>query len=201
MNIDEMQKQVLDAITKGAMRPTNIIFGDNVEKKIIVESGGIGEQNIYYGSAKPKREKQPETTEKKRREVQQDVAQMTFRTNGIGVGHIEMLRQKLIQVGWIAKDTQPDAFGKLFTGKTNNSKVMWLGKVGKGTLVDLFRIMVEQQKIAVPESYGLTSILEAHFVDKDGRYLTDLNSSKPCAKHMPVIKECMDILQLDVDID
>ena len=130
-----------------------------------------------------------------------DRAYMTFKTTGILPAHLTMLCRKLIQVGWIAKDTQPDDFCNLFSGKTNNAKVTWTGTVGKGMLVFLFNAMVQQGKIAVPESHSVTTILEAHFVDTDGKYLTCLNSSKESPKHLPVIKECIDILQLEVDID
>lgn len=134
-------------------------------------------------------------------EVQQDRAYMTFKTTGILPAHLMMVCRKLIQVGWIAKDTQPDDFCNLFSGKTNNTKVTWTGAVGKGMLVCLFNVMVQQSKIAVPENYSVTTILEAHFVDTSGTYLTGLNSSKHSPKHMPVIKECVDILQLEVDVD
>ena len=50
MTQDEMQKQLLDAVTSGKMPTAQIVMGDMVGKKIIVEAGGIGEQNNYYGS-------------------------------------------------------------------------------------------------------------------------------------------------------
>ena len=51
MNKDEMQKQILEALTSGKIQATQIIVGDNVAKKIEVHEGGIGEQtnNYYYG--------------------------------------------------------------------------------------------------------------------------------------------------------
>ena len=51
MNQDEMQKQILEALTTGKLQPTQIILGDNVAKKIEVHEGGVGEQTInnYYG--------------------------------------------------------------------------------------------------------------------------------------------------------
>ena len=50
MTQEEMQKQILDAVSSGVLKPTNIVLGDMVDKKIIVGKGGIGEQNNYYGS-------------------------------------------------------------------------------------------------------------------------------------------------------
>lgn len=51
MNQDEMQKQILEALTSGKLQPTQIILGDNVAQKIEVHEGGVGEQTInnYYG--------------------------------------------------------------------------------------------------------------------------------------------------------
>ena len=45
MTKEEMQKQILDAVSSGALKAANI-----VEKKIIVEEGGVGIQNNYYGN-------------------------------------------------------------------------------------------------------------------------------------------------------
>lgn len=43
-----MQKQVLEALTSGRLKPTNVIMGDYVEHKIEnVEAGGIGFQIIH----------------------------------------------------------------------------------------------------------------------------------------------------------
>ena len=144
--------------------------------------------------------KQEKKRHKTTEQVQLDRNYITFKTCGIMPNHLQMLRQHLIKVGWIAKDTQPDDFHNLFTGKVNNTKITWTGKVGKGTLLYLFRQMRKQQKISVPYAYHLTTILESHFVDTDGRYLYGLNKSKVCDKHLPVVKECTDILQIQLEI-
>ncbi len=56
MNTDDLKKQITDALSEGLksgmIQSPNIIFGDHVEKKIIVEAGGIAEQNNYYGCNK-----------------------------------------------------------------------------------------------------------------------------------------------------
>ena len=56
MSTDELKKQVADALSEGLksgmIQSPNIIFGDHVAKKIIVEAGGIAEQNNYYGCNK-----------------------------------------------------------------------------------------------------------------------------------------------------
>ncbi len=141
-------------------------------------------------------------TERRPKEpAQQDRTYITFTMSGITVGHIDMLRQKLIQVGWIAKDTLPDDFYKLFSGKTNSTKITWTGAVGKGMLLFLFQKMVDQGEIVVPDNHSITTILESHFVDEHGKYISGLNSSKESSKHFPIVKECLNILQLEVDND
>lgn len=50
MSNDEIQKQILDAITTGKIKAANIILGDNVQNKIDkVESGGIGVKIVHNG--------------------------------------------------------------------------------------------------------------------------------------------------------
>ena len=158
----------------------------------------IGEKHVTLAEPKPK---VPKPARKPKAQARPDRNYITFTMSGITEGHLQMLRQKLIQVGWIANDTQPDAFSKLFSGKTNTIKITWTGIVGKGMLRFLFTKMVEQRYIIVPDSHSIDTILENHFIDTDGNYLSGLNSSKESIKHLPVVKECLDILQLEVDTD
>jgi len=57
MNTEDYKKQIVDALAEGLssgkIQAPQITLGDYVEKKIIVESGGIAEQNNYYGCNKP----------------------------------------------------------------------------------------------------------------------------------------------------
>ena len=159
----------------------------------------IGTQNVY-NPPKPQRPA-TEPARQPKEPIQPDRNYITFSMSNITEGHLQILRQKLINVGWIANDTQPDAFAKLFSGKTNTIKITWTGIVGKGMLRFLFNKMVEQRFIIVPDSHSIDTILENHFIDTDGNYLSGLNSSKESIKHLPVVKECLDILQLEVDTD
>lgn len=124
---------------------------------------------------------------------------MTFQTNGITKGHVTLLYQHLMNIGWIPKNTPADDFQKLFSGKACVCKITWTGG-GKGNLRELFRIMREQQLITIPGNNGLEPVLESHFVDKEGNYLTSLNSSGNGArKSLPIIDECIRILQTSPD--
>ena len=66
-NNEEYKKQITDALSEGIksgnIPSPHIIFGDYVEKKIIVESGGIAEQNNYYGTDKPSNAEQDSAQE------------------------------------------------------------------------------------------------------------------------------------------
>ena len=208
MTKEEMQKQILDAITSGKIQPTTIILGDNIQSQHNiekVEAGGIGFKIVYNNgeeqTEQPSTYSEPRHARKPKPNHQPERNYITFAMSNITEGHLQMLRQKLIQIGWIANDTQPDAFTKLFSGKTNTIKITWTGIVGKGMLRFLFTRMMEQHCIIVPDSHSIDTILENHFVDTDGNYLSGLNSSKESVKHLPVVKECLDILQLEVDTD
>lgn len=142
-----------------------------------------------------------EPVKTKKNEEQLEKKTITFKMGNIMDGHLQLLRLKLIEVGWIAKDTQPNDFANLFTGKVNLSKIVWKKEVGKGMLVFLFTMMKKQHHIIVPKNHSLNTILEHHFVDEDGNYLTGLHSSKPTEKFMPIVKECLDILQIEIATD
>lgn len=142
---------------------------------------------------------EPTKPEKKVKMTENDT--ITFRLGNITDGHLQLLRLKLIDVGWIAKDTQPDDFAKLFSGTTNHTKIVWTGCVGKGMLVFLFKEMEKHHYLIVPENNSINTILECHFVDETGRKLTGLHSSKPTKKFMPIIKQCLDQLQIEIDLD
>lgn len=125
---------------------------------------------------------------------------MTFLPNGFTSGHITLLYQKLIDFGWIPRNTPADEFLHLFSGTSNVCKIMWTGK-SKGILRHLFYQMRVQQLITIPGNSGLEAVLEHHFIDKNGNYLTGLNSSKPGTKVLPSIALCIRLLQTEVDID
>ena len=153
--------------------------------------------DYYLEQWEAEQPKQP----KPKKEQRPTPKSITFKMGNITDGHLQMLRLKLIDAGWIARDTQPDDFTKLFSGKLNSTHITWTGNVGKGMLVFLFSKMAEQGYIVVPTNHSITTILENHFIDTDGNNLSGLNSSKESTKHLPIVKECLDILQLEVDTD
>lgn len=143
----------------------------------------------------------PVKERKQKPEVQLDRKHITFKKNGILDPHLVLVCKHLVQNEWIDPETQPNDFCNLFTGKSNNAKIKLTGKIGLGTFVFLFEKMEEQQHITVPKGHSVKTILKAHVLDKDGKYVTGLNKTTVTAKHLPVVQECLDFLQLDVDID
>ena len=75
----------------------------------------------------------------------------------------------------------------------------WMGMFGKGTLVELFKMFVGADVIEVPEGYTVSSILEGHFKDTKGKWLTGLDKGdKANAKASPLMLEYVKILQINL---
>lgn len=78
MSTEDYKKQIVDALAEGLssgkIPSPNITLGDYVEKKIIVESGGIAEQNNYYGTDKAPKSHDSEFNEEEASEPEQQTA-------------------------------------------------------------------------------------------------------------------------------
>ena len=123
---------------------------------------------------------------------------MTFkRKSGVTEGHIVLLYQKLVKEGWIVGNDAD--FKALFTGKRDEDcQLIWKGLYGKGTLVELFKQLVNEGLIVVSAGYTLSSILEGHFKDTDGNWLTGLDKGNSAnAKALPFIYECVKLLKIN----
>ena len=85
-------------------------------------------------------------------------------------GHITLLYQAMCTMKWIDKDTNPDDFTNLFTGKINQCRIK-RDKVGSDNMYALFHRLVEQHFIKLPDGYGIDSIVRSHFINKDETYI------------------------------
>ena len=124
---------------------------------------------------------------------------MTFkRKSGVTDGHLILLYQKLTKEEWI-EGNEAD-FMVLFADKRDEDcQLTWTGKFGKGTLVELFRQLMSAGLIYVADGYTLPSILEGHFKNKTGAWLTGLDKGDAANnKALPVIQECIKLLKTDV---
>lgn len=124
---------------------------------------------------------------------------MTFRRkSSVTEGHLTMLHSKLTEEGWI--DGIEGDFKALFSGvRDEDCTLTWLGKYGNGTLMELFRQLVGEGLVIVPKGYSLPYILEGHFKDQEGKWLTRLDKGdRAHDKALPVIQECVDLLKMNV---
>ena len=139
---------------------------------------------------------------KKQKKIQADKPQkpretMTFKRKGAVLdGHLTVLFNELLKAGWI-EGNEAD-FKALFSGRIDaDCQLTWMGIVGKGTLVELFRQMADSTLIIVPNGFTLPAILEGHFKDVEGNWLTGLDKGNGAnVKALPFIKECLRLLKI-----
>ena len=112
-------------------------------------------------------------------------------------GHLTLLFDKLTKEGWI--EGYEAHFKALFSGQRDEDcQLVWKRKYGKGTLVELFKQLVKAGFVIVPKAFTLSEILESHFKDENGFWLTGLNKgNKANEQALPMIQECIRLLALD----
>ena len=164
----------LEAISKSGIQVAgDLVLEKNVEYEVAnVEEGGIGIQ-IVNGST-PK-----------------------VANSSVTEPHLLLLYMALTKEQWI--DGNDADFKALFSGsRDEDCELVWLGKYGKGTLVELFKQMAGAGLIEVPQGFTLSAILEGHFKDKNDQWLTGLDKGDAANdKAMPVIKECIKQMKTD----
>lgn len=136
------------------------------------------------------------TSKKKSTKPEKPRETMTFMLkSGVTGGHLTLLYQKLMDEGWIAGNEAD--FKALFSNERDGDCVLtWNGIYGKGTLVELFKQFVANGLIAVADGYTTSSILEGHFQDVNGKWLTGLDKGNAANyKALPIIKECINLLK------
>jgi len=200
-------KELIKAATEGF--DLSNFKGDVVGVKIVeneignVEEGGIGVQKIYGDipqkategkSGKKKGSGTKEQKPPKEREI------MTFsRKSSVTDGHLTVLFMKLTEDGWIEGNDAD--FKALFSGKRDEDcQLTWKGLYGKGTLVELFKRFVAEGLVTVAEGFTLPAILEGHFKDINGAWLTGLDKGNSANdKALPIITECVKLLKTSPD--
>lgn len=180
---DHHKELHIDTVNGGDIgKLISAFFKDDAEDAVIV-----GEEKEVK---KPK--KATGSKPKKPRET------MTFKRKGkVTEPHLLLLYMMLTKEQWIEGNDAD--FKALFSGsRDEDCELTWTGKFGKGTLVELFRQMVSAGQIEVTQGFTLPAILEGHFKDKQGKWLTGLDKGDSANdKALPVIQEC--IKQLNID--
>lgn len=168
---------------------TQIIGAGKID---IIQPGGVGKQ-VYYGVQKPQRPAAAPTNTEKRESAPFEPDFMTFTKERTSDYNIIALYQELLKVKWI-EDGNPDDFAALFEGKNTECRITWSGKVGKDNLYALFKMMVDNHFIRLPEGHSLQRIVESHFVDAEGNYITGIDSGKPSKSALSTIEQMRKIL-------
>ena len=177
--------------------------GDVVAVKIVeneignIEAGGIGVQKVYNGVSNEQKSlssngkgKSMNNSELKP-EKQHGVAYPVF-SKGAGVTeyHIKALYMQLTARGWISTQTKEADFLRLFNGQANDCEIIWTGQdklgnneptaLGVSALYVLFKSMADEGLITTSsrgKSQRVGPILESHFVDIKGCFLTNVSNT------------------------
>ena len=161
--------------------------------KAAANKSGQSNKAAVSKSSKPTR---PSTLARVKKTDDKPRELMTFSKRGILKEHLKLLYQQLVADGWLARETQIDAFLDLFSGERSESTIIWAGKYGKGTLVYLFQQMALDGVISVPQGFSIPNILMGHVTDPEGNLLTNLDKGDaPAQKSGAEIMEYMNILK------
>ena len=188
----------LEAISKSGIKVAgDLVLEKHVEHEVAnVEPGGIG---IQINNGEAAKEAKPNATRSKKdagEKPPKPRETMTFgRKSGVTDGHLTLLYQKLAKEEWI--DGNEADFKALFSGKRDEDcQLTWKGLFGKGTLVELFKRFVGEGLITVADGFTLPAILEGHFKDAHGAWLTGLDKGNGANdKALPIIIECVKLLK------
>lgn len=118
--------------------------------------------------------------------------------------HIIAMYQYLVTKGWLSAQTSQGEFLRLFSGKSNDCEIIWMGlqqvgreesvRVGVSALYFLFKQLSDEKLICSKQKVGV--ILESHFVDKEGHFLQSVsNVMRASAKAHEVIDWVMTIMR------
>ena len=167
------------------------------------------QQAVSSGGQQEKRLKQ----EKKRGQKRADRPREKYHrmdypvfSKGIRVSdhHIIAMYQYLVTKGWLSAQTSQEEFLRLFSGKSNDCEIIWMGlqqvgrkepvRVGVSALYFLFKQLSDEKLICSKQKVGV--ILESHFVDKEGHFLQSVsNVMRASAKAKEVIDWVMTIMR------
>ena len=190
----------LEAISKSGIQVAgDLVLEKNVEYEVAnVEEGGIGIQIVNGSTPKVANSKKGIGKKDSDEKPPKPRETMTFKRKGsVTEPHLLLLYMALTKEQWI--DGNDADFKALFSGsRDEDCELVWLGKYGKGTLVELFKQFVQAKLIIVSDGFTLSSILEGHFKDTDGKWLTGLDKGDSAnSKALPVIQECVKLLKAD----
>jgi len=164
---------------------------------ILNYNANVEHQHNYFGG-KPVKETPAPEEPKGQQKPAKPRETMTFKHKGqVTDGHLTLLFMMLQKAEWI-EGNEAD-FKALFSGKMDEDCIItWKKTFGKSTLVELFKQLVNTGLVIVPDGFTIPAILEGHFKDEKGEWLTGLaKGDKPNNKALPMIVKCVKTLKAD----
>lgn len=82
---------------------------------------------------------------------------------------LQSLYHGLLQLQWIAADTEQKSFMSIFSGKDTTCRVKWIGDIN--TLAELFKELVKRKCfVKLPEGESIWVMVNARFWEKEGNH-------------------------------
>ena len=176
---------------------TNHYWGNDFSPKES-EAGSAADSNKPKKERKTRKSK-PKAAEDKPHGVEHD----TF-TCGKHVTrhHLQLLFHELQEEGWLSSDNNEADFLSLFSGKVSRCEIIWCDGVGLGNLKCLFDSLLVEQLIGLPGgARSVNGVLENHFVDEKGHYITNINKGHAADSASQTIQKFVWLLKVRIDTD
>lgn len=175
--------------------------------------------NVYNGVPKSKtvskNARGKASTDDKQKPEKQHGAEYPVFSKGMGVtdDHIKALYRLLTARGWISTQTKMVDFLRLFNGKNNDCEVIWTGQdklgnnettpLGVSALYVLFKSMADEKLIITGSKVERVGpILESHFVDVKGHFVTKIsNISTTSQKASAYIEQILVTMRMRPDLE
>lgn len=166
--------------------------------------------NTRRNNDKPSHKKQ---TSQSQPEKQHGVDYPVFAKGpGVTEDHIKAVYNYLTARGWISTQTKETTFQLLFSGGSNSCEIIWTEQdkrggnepspLGVSALYSMFKQMKEESHITTLNDNPVGPILETHFVNSNGIFLTSVsNSTKTSAVAKEVIAHILAYLRARPNAD
>lgn len=184
----------------------------NIEKMFDIHDN----QNVNFYNSVPGRKatsnkgkEKPSKDAEAKPERQHGVEYPVFsKGSGVTDNHIKALYRFLTARGWISTQTNEVDFMRLFNGEDNDCEIIWTGQdklgnnkptvLGVSALYVLFKKMADEKLITTGrKSTRVGPILESHFVDSEGHFLTNVsNVSSTSQNANTYIKKILEAMRM-----
>lgn len=166
MTQEELQK-ALETISKSGITVNgDLVLNKQVENEIgNVEEGGIGIQNVYYSSQKPKTAKTKEKPDRKPSGKPMTLKYYTHGNNGVLMRQrtaVHLIFKMWNRWGWIDEQTAIEDFDAFFEGEPRACNIIWTGS-NTTILTILLQELLKQSYIVKPKGCSAKILVEQQF--------------------------------------